>query len=63
MDWDQLIPLIAILPLASFAITAIIGRRLGRQAHWIPVLAVFAVWLIAMATAYSSLTGAEPFGE
>ena len=63
MAWDQLIPLIAILPLAGFAITALIGRRLGRQAHWIPVLAVFAVWLIAMATAYSSLTGAEPFGE
>ena len=63
MAWDQLIPLIAILPLAGFAITAVIGRRLGKQAHWIPVLAVFAVWLIAMATAYSSLTGAEPFGE
>ena len=63
MAWDQLIPLIAILPLAGFAITAVIGRRLGKQAHWIPVLAVFAVWLIAMATAYSSLTGAAPFGE
>ena len=63
MAWDQLIPLIAILPLAGFAITALIGRRLGKQAHWIPVLAVFAVWLIAMATAYSSLTGAAPFGE
>ncbi len=63
MAWDKLIPLIAILPLAGFAITAVIGRRLGKQAHWIPVLAVFAVWLIAMATAYSSLTGAEPFGE
>ena len=63
MAWDQLIPLIAILPLAGFAITALIGRRLGKQAHWIPVLAVFAVWLIAMATAYNSLTGAEPFGE
>ncbi len=63
MDWDRLIPLIAILPLGGFAITALIGRRLGKQAHWIPVLAVFAVWLIAMATAYNSLTRAEPFGE
>ena len=63
MAWDKLIPLIAILPLAGFAITAVTGRRLGKQAHWIPVLAVFAVWLIAMATAYSSLTGAAPFGE
>ena len=63
MAWDQLIPLIAILPLAGFAITALIGRRLGKRAHWIPVVAVLAVWLIAMATAYSSLTGAAPFGE
>ncbi len=63
MSWDQLVPLIAILPLAGFALTAAVGRRLGRQAHWIPVLAVFAAWLIAMAVAYSALTGAAPFGE
>ncbi len=58
-----LIPLIAVLPLAGFAITALIGRRLHKQAHWIPVLAVFAAWVIAMLVSYSSLTGAEPFGE
>jgi NADH-quinone oxidoreductase subunit L len=63
MNWDTLIPLIAILPLAGFAITALIGRRLGKQAHWIPVGAVFVAWLIAMAVAFSALTGAEPFGE
>ena len=32
-------------------ITALIGRRLHKQAHWIPVLAVFASWLIAMVVA------------
>jgi len=63
MSWDSLIPLIAILPLAGFAITAVIGRRLGKQAHWVPVGAVFVAWLIAMAAALSALTGAEPFGE
>jgi NADH-quinone oxidoreductase subunit L len=63
MNWDSLIPLLAILPLAGFAITALIGRRLGKGAHWIPVLAVFVVWLIAMGVAYSALTGAAPFGE
>ena len=63
MNWDQLIPLIAILPLAGFAITALIGRRLHKQAHWIPILAVFAAWVIAMALSFSALTGAEPFGE
>jgi NADH-quinone oxidoreductase subunit L len=63
MSWDTLIPLIAILPLAGFAVTAVVGRRLGKQAHWIPVGAVFLAWLIAMAAAFSALTGAEPFGE
>ena len=28
---------------AGSRITALIGRRLGKQAHWIPVLAIFAV--------------------
>jgi NADH-quinone oxidoreductase subunit L len=63
VNWDLLIPLIAVLPLAGFAITALIGRRLHKQAHWIPVLAVFAAWIIAMLVSYSSITGAEPFGE
>jgi NADH-quinone oxidoreductase subunit L len=59
----SLLPLIVLLPLAGFAITALIGRRLGKQAHWIPVLAVAAAWVMAMAAAYGALTGAEPFGE
>jgi NADH-quinone oxidoreductase subunit L len=63
MNWDQVIPLIAILPLAGFGITALIGRRLGKQAHWIPVIAVFVSWVIAMAVSYTALTGGEPFGE
>jgi len=42
MSLESLIPLLVILPLSGFAITAIIGRRLGKQAHWIPVLAIFA---------------------
>jgi NADH-quinone oxidoreductase subunit L len=63
MTIETLIPLLVILPITGFVITAIIGRRLGKQAHWIPVLAIFVVWLIAMATAYGALTGAEPFGE
>ena len=63
MNAEALLPLIVLLPLAGFAITALIGRRLGKQAHWIPVLAIVAVWVIAMAVAYGALTGAEPFGE
>ena len=58
---DTLIPLIAALPLAGFVITAAIGRRLGKQAHLIPVAAVAASWLIAMLVVVTALTGG--FGE
>src|SRR3990172_2697401 len=33
---ELFVPLIAILPLAGLAITAVVGRRLGKQAHRIP---------------------------
>jgi NADH-quinone oxidoreductase subunit L len=60
---DLLIVLIPTLPLAGFAITALIGRRLGKQAHWIPVGLVVVSWAISMIVAFSSLTGAAPFSE
>ena len=41
-------PLLLVLPMAGFLLTALVGRRLGKQAHWIPVLAILAVWVIAM---------------
>jgi NADH-quinone oxidoreductase subunit L len=57
---ESLAPLLLILPLAGFAITALIGRRLHKQAHWIPVLAIGAVWLIAMGLVIQVLSGAAP---
>ncbi len=57
---EGLAPLLLILPLAGFAITALIGRRLHKQAHWIPVLGIGAVWLIAMGLVIQVLTGAAP---
>ena len=60
---ESLIPLLVILPLAGFAITAAVGRRLGKAAHWIPVLAMGAVWLIAMGLTFNVLTGAAPLLE
>jgi NADH-quinone oxidoreductase subunit L len=57
---ESLAPLLLILPIAGFSLTALIGRRLGKQAHWIPVLAIFAVWLIAMAFVVSVLSGSAP---
>jgi NADH-quinone oxidoreductase subunit L len=59
-DADILIKALVILPLAGFALTALVGRRLGKQAHWIPVLAILAVWVIAMGLCYQVLTGAAP---
>ena len=63
MNVDTLIPLIPALPLAGFLITAAIGRRLDKRAHWIPVLAVVASWAISMYVVSQALTNAEPFGE
>jgi NADH-quinone oxidoreductase subunit L len=63
MNVDILIPLIPGLPLAGFLITAAIGRRLGKQAHWIPVGAVVISWAIAMVIVAQALTNAPPFGE
>jgi NADH-quinone oxidoreductase subunit L len=63
VSYDVLIPLIVALPLAGFAITAAIGKRLGRQAHWISVGAVVLSWLVAMIVVAAALSNAEPFGE
>ncbi len=59
--FNLLIPLIVLLPLVGFAISAAIGRRLGRQAHWIPVGIVVVTWAIAMVVCFEALTGG--FGE
>ena len=60
MTLESLIPALVILPLAGFSFTALVGRRLGKQAHWVPVLAIFAVWLIAMALCSQVLTDTAP---
>ena len=61
--FDVLIPLIVGLPLAGFVVTALIGRRLDKDAHWIPVGFIVIVWAISMVVAFATLTHAEPFGE
>jgi NADH-quinone oxidoreductase subunit L len=60
MSLESLIPALVVLPMAGFLLTALIGRRLGKSAHWIPVLAILVVWLIAMGLVYQVLTGAAP---
>jgi NADH-quinone oxidoreductase subunit L len=63
MDPNLLVLLIPALPLAGFLITAAIGRRLGKQAHWIPVGAVVLSWLAAMVVVASVLAGSAPHIE
>ncbi len=60
MNPEALAPLLLVLPMAGFLITAAIGRRLGKQAHWIPVVAILVVWIIAMGLVVNVLTGAAP---
>ena len=60
MDADSLIKALVVLPMAGFLLTAVVGRRLGKQAHWIPVGAIFAVWVIAMVLVVQVLSGAAP---
>ena len=60
MNLESLIPALLLLPLGGFLITAAIGRRLHKQAHWIPVLAIAAVWVIAMLLVVNVLTGTAP---
>jgi len=54
---EQLIPLIPALPIFGFALTALLGRRIGRLAFLLPLLLVVASWVIAMGVVYTQLTG------
>jgi len=63
MNLDQLlVVLIIALPLAGFLTTAMVGRRLGLNAFWIPVGAVVLSWLAAMyviATFHDNILGSD----
>jgi NADH-quinone oxidoreductase subunit L len=68
MPYDALIPLIAILPIAGFAFTALFGRRIQAQfgkpaASAVPLAMVAISWLAAMIVAFGAITGTAPFGE
>ena len=60
MNVEALLPLLLVLPLAGFAFTALVGRRLGYQAHWVAVGVIFAAWVIAMIAVVNVLTGSAP---
>jgi NADH-quinone oxidoreductase subunit L len=61
---DLFLPLIAVLPLAGFAITAVVGRRLDKQvAHLVPVGVVLVAWVLSMVVAFLALTHGAPFND
>ena len=60
MNVESLLPLLLVLPMAGFLFTALVGRRLGKQAHWVPVGVIFIAWIIAMVAVFNVLTGAAP---
>ena len=60
---DLLIPAIVALPMIGFLITALIGRRLDKQAHIVPVGVVVLVWLFAMVVVVMALSHAAPFDD
>jgi NADH-quinone oxidoreductase subunit L len=57
---EALLPLLLVLPVAGFLFTALVGRRLGFQAHWVAVGVIFIAWLIAMVAVVNVLTGSAP---
>jgi NADH-quinone oxidoreductase subunit L len=57
---ESLIPWLVYLPMLGFGISALVGRRLGRASGYIPVAAIFLVWVIAMALCYQVLTESAP---
>jgi NADH-quinone oxidoreductase subunit L len=67
VPYDTLIPLIAILPIAGFAFTALFGRRIQAQygkvaASAVPIALVGLAWAAAMIVAAGAIGGAAPFG-
>ncbi len=59
---ELLVTLLLVLPIAGFALTALVGRRLYTRAWIIAVAAIVATWLIAMYLVYQTL-GQHAFGE
>src|SRR3990172_2693286 len=59
---DLAITLLLVLPMAGFALTALLGPRPGRRAFWIPVGAIVAPWAIGMWVVWGVVTGQPPFG-
>jgi NADH-quinone oxidoreductase subunit L len=54
---EPLVVLLLVLPIVGFALTALVGRRLGTRAWIIAVPLIVVTWLAAMVVVYASLSG------
>src|SRR5262245_38232092 len=61
--FDLLIPAIVVLPMIGFLITALVGRRLDRQAPIVPVGVIVVAWVFAMIVVFAALTHQAPFND
>ncbi|MDQ3407926.1 MAG: NADH-quinone oxidoreductase subunit L, partial [Chloroflexota bacterium] len=61
LDQAMVLALLA-LPLIGFALTALVGRRLGARSPIVPVALMIVTWVIAMVLVYQTLI-AGAFGE
>jgi NADH-quinone oxidoreductase subunit L len=57
MNWDLLVTLLLVLPLAGFVLTGAFGRYLGQRSWLIAVSAIVLTWVIAMGVVVQTLTG------
>jgi NADH-quinone oxidoreductase subunit L len=57
MSLETFVVAIIALPLAGFLVQAVVGRRMGLNAFWIPVAAVVLSWLAALVVIGASLGG------
>ena len=48
---------IPFLPLASFVLTLLFGRRMGVRAHWLPIVTVLASFVCALAAFFRVQSG------
>src|SRR5205809_171826 len=59
---DLATTLLLVLPLAGFALTTLVGRRMGSRSFAIAVALIVATWAIGMWVVWSVLSGQAPFG-
>jgi NADH-quinone oxidoreductase subunit L len=63
MAMEQYLYLIPLLPLLAFAINLLLGRVIGRNAHWIATPAVFASFLLSLLVLRQIIESGQPLRQ